>query len=1114
MHVGTKQKACESIRICVKSEAYSVGHSEGYVPPSRNDFVIDNEKVFLKDRLGAVLPSCDGLSVAVGYFFISGFAEIAPLISKLKKVRILIGGSTNSQTAEALVGETVQTEIIEKRISKLVQEGHKPGHEKETLENIKDNLETMSHKQKLAEGLGIFQKMMDENRLEVRVFTGPFLHAKAYLLQHNEDNVSAHGEGQVIVGSSNFSLAGLKFSNELNLHSRHSADYSAVMEWFDERWVKSVEVTAGVLKLISNSWALHQQNPWEFYMQMLYWLNRADLQGELDPRVEKGPPLFQFQRESVVQAANRLEAYGGIFLADVVGLGKTYTGSALLSTIRHRWEDSGRPCNPLVIAPPRLVPMWEDFCSKFDINAAVMSSGLLSDETVFRKYDFRQHQSYRNLILVDEAHNFRNDDTIKYRALERLCWNKPTILLTATPMNKGPKDIYNQLRLFLPDVGHQLNLEQPDLKDFFNNLPEEIISEDDRKPLVDLLRQIMIRRTRRNILANYATKGPGGRKGLNIEGEWYYFPKRNLREPLRYDIGKIYGKEKLYDNIRYKLKSLTMASYGPGNYIYPKFKDKQPYSDLKQGSSLLIGLIRTLLLKRFESSVYAFRKTVGRMGQRCKSLVRLNEANPKATYMPLGKEFSGILEYVGHNDQRFQDERELLQRLVEENIKHGKYRRDAFDVGSYLKDLYTDAETYREIYEMVVEIGPQEDTKLAELQKLLNKMYKKNKRVLLFSEFADTIGYLDKNLTYAGVKTAVSGVADRPQDVHKAVTLFAPKPNHYELVDDEKEIDLLLTTDVISEGQNLQTGNVVINYDLHWNPVKLIQRIGRVDRIGSTHDEIDVYNFLPDPELEKNLGLEAVVRKHIDDIQYVIGEDSKILTKDEKLNKKDLYSIYVKRDKNVMEEEGEDTPLSLERMEVLKDWLKEEDSRENQVMEAQKGTRIARDGGGAQMAIVALEAGAMKSFYRVKKGKEPEKIRQDEALALMDCKINEKTKDLPEDMDEIVESTRTSFWADYWEYHRKLAQLRGNTREQKWVKKSLSSGLKYDFQQLDRLRKQFDQGLPLTLLRELRKMQRKKIAADKLVIRLQELAKEYNLEPDPMDFQPQKARVLGAVYLW
>ena len=180
--------------------------------PSRNDFVIDNEKVFLKDRLGAVLPSCDGLSVAVGYFFISGFAEIAPLISKLKKVRILIGGSTNSQTAEALVGETVQTEIIEKRISKLVQEGHKPGHEKETLENIKDNLETMSHKQKLAEGLGIFQKMMDENRLEVRVFTGPFLHAKAYLLQHNEDNVSAHGEGQVIVGSSNFSLAGLKFS--------------------------------------------------------------------------------------------------------------------------------------------------------------------------------------------------------------------------------------------------------------------------------------------------------------------------------------------------------------------------------------------------------------------------------------------------------------------------------------------------------------------------------------------------------------------------------------------------------------------------------------------------------------------------------------------------------------------------------------------------------------------------------------------------------------------------------------------------------------------------------------------------------------------------------------
>jgi superfamily II DNA/RNA helicase len=334
------------------------------------------------------------------------------------------------------------------------------------------------------------------------------------------------------------------------------------------------------------------------------------------------------------------------------------------------------------------------------------------------------------------------------------------------------------------------------------------------------------------------------------------------------------------------------------------------------------------------------------------------------------------------------------------------------------------------------------------------------------------------------------------------------------LRDDEKEIDLLLTTDVISEGQNLQTGNVVINYDIHWNPVRLIQRIGRVDRIGSKHDDIDVYNFLPDPELEKNLGLEAVVRKHIDDIQYVIGEDSKILTKDEKLNDKDLYSIYVQRDKNVMEEEGEDTPLSLERMEVLKEWLKEDDARENAVMGAQKGTRTARDDGGTEMAVIVLEAGPMKSFYRVKKNEEPEKIRQDEALALMECKTNEKIRELPDDMDEIVESTRDRFWKDYWEYHSKLAKIRGNTREQKWVKKSLSSGLKYDYQQLDRLRKQFNQGLPLTLLRELRRMQRKKISGDKLVIRLQELAKEYNLEPEPMVFQPHKARVLGAIYLW
>ena len=1083
--------------------------------PELSDNVIDNENVLLKDKLADILPSCDGLSVAVGYFFISGFAEIAPLISNLKNVKILIGGATNAETAEALVGERVQNEIIEKRIDNLKQKSLKSGQEKDTLQSIRDNLETMPQKQKLAEGLDIFHKMMDEGRLKVRVFAGPFLHAKAYLLQHKEEVATGHGEGQVIVGSSNFSLSGLKFSNELNLHSRQGADYNAVNDWFDNRWGRSEEVTPSVLKLISGSWALQEQDPWEFYMQMLFWLNRGDLQGDLDPRVENnGPPLFTYQRESVVQAANRLEAYGGIFVADVVGLGKTYTGSALLSTIRHRWEDVGRPCNPLVIAPPRLVPMWEDFCSKFDINAAVMSSGLLSDEAIFKKYDFRQHQSYRNLILVDEAHNFRNDDTIKYKALERLCWNKPTILLTATPMNKGPKDIYNQLRLFLPDVGHQLNLEQPDLKEFFANLPELIVSEEDRKPLVDLLQQIMIRRTRRNILANYATEGPDGRKGLNIKGEWFYFPERKLREPLRYDIGKIYGKETLYDKIRQKLRSLTMASYGPGNYIYPKFKDKQPYSDLKQGSFLLIGLIRTLLLKRFESSVYAFRKTVGRMGIRCQTLIDLNKKNPKATYMPLGKEFAGILEYVSHNDQSVQDEREILQRLVEENIKHGKYRRDAFDVKSYIKDLNQDAETYREIHKMVSSIGPREDTKIKELQKLLNKLSKENKRILLFSEFADTINYLDENISYKGNKKAVSGAQDNAKEIQKAVTLFAPEPNHYELDSNEKEIDLLLTTDVISEGQNLQTGNVIINYDIHWNPVRLIQRIGRVDRIGSKHAGIDVYNFLPDPELEKNLGLEAVVRKHIDDIQYVIGEDSKILTRDERLNKNDLYAIYVNKDEDIFEEQGEDTPLSLDRMEILKEWLEEEKTRENKLIEKQKGMRTAKDGNGAKMAIVALEAGAMKSFYKVKKDKNPEKIRQNEALALMESKKNEKVRELPDDMDEIIETTRTHFWNDYWEYQSKLHKIRGNTREQKWVKKSLSHGLKFDFQILDRIRKQFNQGLPLTLLRELRRMQKKKVSGEKLVIRLRELAKEYNLEPEPVVFQPHKARVLGAVYLW
>jgi hypothetical protein len=1043
--------------------------------------------------------------VAVAYFYLSGFARIAPDLDQLGKVRILMSGRTDVQTAEALVARYVQAESVEAELRRRTAEADRPFQHRGPLNNFREQVETMDQNRSLTAGLATFHRMLNEGRLEIRAFTGPFLHAKAYIMHHRPEARGA-GEGQVIVGSSNLSLPGMENSLELNLLSRHSSDFSEVNSWFQRRWGESQEITPQVLTLLSNSWAIRQLQPWNLYMQLLYWLNKADLGGEEDLKLP-GRPLFRFQREAVVQAANRLEQYGGVILADVVGLGKTFTGAALLALINRRWEDSGHPCRPLVVAPPRLVKMWRKFCTDFQIDAAVLSSGRLSQEEIFRDDDFNQYRQFRNLILIDESHNFRNYETNKYCALERLCWFKPTVLLTATPMNRGPRDIYTQLRLFLPDVGHRLNMETPDLREFFDGLPESLASAEAALPLVEMLQQIMIRRTRRYILAHYATRGPGGREGLNVEGTWYYFPRRELKEPLRYDIGKLYGDRTVYDEICLKMSRLQMTLYGPGNYLLPAFEKRDPYDGLKRGSGLLVGLMRTLLLKRFESSVEAFRKTVGRMVARSKHLIEIIEEDSGGRFMPLGKEFANLLENLDSITAM------TMQRdMAEIGVRAGRYERKAFEIPRYLEDLKADTEIFCEIYALVADIGPDRDLKLQGLQQLLDTLAKRDEKVLLFSEFEDTIHYLRDNLSFPAPTQALSGSLGN-RETETVIGRFAPEPNFYELQEDEEEIGLLLSTDVLSEGQNLQTGRVVINYDLHWNPVRLIQRIGRVDRIGSEHETVEVYNFLPDPELEKNLGLEAVVKARIQEIHTVIGDDYQVLTREEEVNKEDLYAIYLRKDETLLDEE--EAPVGLERVQVLTHWMQEKPERRRELEQAQKGLRSAVEGDGAQTAVVTLQSGTMVRHYRIPRDGKPKAVTREEALNLMACVPEAETRELPEEMDDLVSAAREQFKADLEQRKRQIFARRGATNEQKWVRKTLQRPIRdIEAEQRERLRKQFGQGLPLTLLRKLRRMKRKRVAGRRLVKRLAELAQEYHLSLDPPRLDDDRFKVLGALYLW
>ncbi len=1083
--------------------------------------VIDNERQTMLAKLESTLPLCERLDVAVGFFFVKGFEAVSEYVAPLNKLRILIGPHTNVTTAEVLVKQNLQAELVRREITRLKGKSlNAEPWRRKAIEDLKESIQTMNQTSLEAKAMEILTQMTQENRIEIRVYTGPFFHAKAYLF-HYKPELHPTGRGQVVVGSSNFSLHGFEFSDELNLVSSHHADYSAISDWFDNRWEKGKEVTPDVLKLLQGSWALRKLTPWELFIQVAFWLTREDL-GCKDTDIKPGEEkLLQFQREAVSLAQSLIERFGGVYIADVVGLGKTYIGTALISRLQKDWEKQGKHAHPLIICPPNLKPMWESFLGDFDVDADVLSAGKLSDETILKERWFRRYQKHCNLILVDEAHNFRYTGTLKYGALERLAWGKPTILLTATPLNRDCWDIYNQVRLFLPDVGHQLTLTPPNLKDYFNTVF------DGQNNLRDALEQLMIRRTRRFVLSNYGVPDGKGRTALVVEDNYLYFPDRELQEPLRYDIGAVYGDATIYERLREHMRHLKLARYATGNYLKPRMSEKRPYSDLARGSQLLRGIIRTLLFKRFESSVHSFRETVQRMANGCRNFIAILQETGE--FMPIGKSFNDLLTLSAD-----ELEKELTSMFEKSFLSGRTYLRKAFDMRDLIRDLESDMVIFEKMAKEVREIGPDEDDKITALQTLISKLENDGEKVLLFTEFEDTARYLFKNLKYDKEWEWISG--DKSGGIASAVRRFAPGPNNYELIEGEREIEFLISTDVLSEGLNLQSARVIINYDLHWNPVRLIQRIGRVDRIGSEHEKVLIYNFLPDPKLEEHLGLEQVVSMRIQDIHDQIGEDKQVITLEERVNEEDMYAIYVAQDEDVLDKEAGEGLISPELAQMVKQQFDEEPEMKNQLDIAQLGLRTARKLDHSVLenvigklgekavgisvsngAIIGVQAGYQRRYYFVGDGDKSVALElpQDSAIQLLRCFGNERGKDIPEHFDDLVGVARKSFIKTHEEELTQLLHAQGATKEQKWVSKQLlQPGLFDKRERQDKLLHIYKQALPLTILTRLRRFQRNRVTGKQLIKELEEMASDYALRESREPLPEDRVQVLFSEYLW
>jgi superfamily II DNA or RNA helicase len=1075
--------------------------------------VIDNNKILLKDILLDTLPNVESADFALGYFFISGFNVIVEPVKKLKKLRLLISNTTNQQTAEALIEgfKTLRGIEEEHNEQQFPNNTKKELLKKDANENVIKSLELMEQTADDQNVVTQLIEMMKNKKVEVRIYSKEKLHAKAYLFDLTKQSQQMMGtKGIGIVGSSNLSMAGIQHSSELNLRTTHPADYDALKEWFEELWKEGLEYTEDFEIILQNSWAGKTRTPYEMYLKGIYHEIKDRYEGDHEIDRIWGsafPKLYPFQNTAVKQALSMFELYGGMIIGDVVGLGKTFIGTALLKYL----ELQGY--RPLIICPPHLMEMWEKFCSEYEVNAKILSRGKLSrdDFELFQDYKYRD----RDLVLIDESHHFRNSDSRQYENLHTFMSARDAkgILLTATPFSNSAEDIKNQIMLFHSSPETTIPPAEGNLDKYFRKIKKG------EADLVDLLRNIMIRRTRRFVLNQWGKKDDNGRQYLEVgKNEKLYFPNRKM-VTTSYDIGKVYNKR--YDSILEYISGdhLTFARYSPGVYLKPEYLNQKYYSELKTTGPKLVALMRHLLLKRMESCQQSFKKSIGNLINVHTVFINLLEKD----ILPIGDVSQKEMYETALNEPDFVDDEDKINEIAKKILDGGDFKYDvkAFDIELLKQHVRSDLDTLLRIEGLINRITNKTDDKLHQLQKFLDE--NSDKKILIFTEFSTTAEYLNQYITWKKEKRKVDSGTSNTLEILRR---FDPINNKFDLdTDDESkikksdEISLLIATDVLSEGVNLQAGQIVINYDFHWNPTRLIQRAGRVDRIGSKHETIQIINFLPDPQIEEDLGLERVVGYKIDEIQRVIGEDAKILKETENINKEDVYAVY-NGDEDILDKSEMNNPLEPSEFEnIINDIQINNPKFWEEFKQIPDGVRSAEGDTKEGELLMACEAGSIKSgrirkYYLVSLDEKIKTVSSNEALNKLRVEKDVKPSSFPKNYDELIKKGWKKFLDEYEQIQAKEITGAKKNQAQKWVNEflmKLARNKEFD-ERIDEIQAVSDAfNTPFSigqLNRELRKLQKSNFSEEEIFERLLKLAQSFDLkkvmEKDQNNTQPPR----------
>jgi len=1018
--------------------------------------IIDNRDEKLIDHIRHILPGCRSARFAVGYFFLSGLEAVADQLTNVEELRLLIGNTSSRQTIEQIaegyrrleqVRRAAEAQAYPRRIEmdRAVEV---------TADHVGQAVSLMDQTDQAERLVGTLVRLIETERLKVRVYTRGRLHAKAYVFDYGPI-YDAQGQplpreerGIAIAGSSNFTLAGVTSNTELNVLVHGNANHAALTEWFEGLWNEAQDFEGHLMRELRRSWALARVTPYELYLKTLYELVRDQLEGaeatEFLWREDIAAVLTEFQERAVRRAIQMIRRYDGCFVADVVGLGKSYVGAAIVKHFERRYR-----ARPLVISPAPLVEMWEHYNEAYQLNARVLSMGMLrEDEDLGPEWMLHDDRyRYRDFVLVDESHNFRNTDSQRYRVLQTFlsAGDRRCVFLTATPRNRSVWDIYNQIRLFHPGDVTDLPVDPPHLRRYFK------LVEDGERRLPALLSNLLIRRTRNQILRwyghdaetdrrvdpdDFALYRDGERRAYVLVGQRkQFFPTRQL-QTIEYSIEETYGG--LYERLRQHLgrphppgerpapDELTYARYGLWNYVDPRKRDHPPYVDLHRAGANLRGLMRVMLFKRFESSVHAFRETVRRL----RRIHRQFLAALDRGVVPAGEEAQRLL-YESDRDE----EQGLIDAL---RAVSGRYATADFDLPRLRADVRHDVRVIEEILRTVEPITAAQDAKLRTLIAWLARPPLNEDKVLVFTQYADTARYLYHNLDPQDAHPDVEVIYSQEKSKAEVVGRFAPRANpEHRPPEGAPEIDTLIATDVLSEGLNLQDCARVVNYDLHWNPVRLIQRFGRIDRIGSQHDVIYAYNFLPETELDRNLGLRQKLARRIQEIHETIGEDAAILDPGEQLNREAMYTIYTQGDIGQYEEDDVDEFIDLhEAEEIMRQLREDQPGLYRRIASLRDGVRCCRRAGQAG-TVVFCRAGRYRQLFLVKDNGEIVTRDIPHILNLLKCDPDTLAEALPPGYNSLVASVRRRFDREVQARRAEREHTLSLTRAQRYVLREL-----------------------------------------------------------------------------